>query len=223
MALQTTSRLFIILKTLGAMIETELEKKFNPDFINKCDKVDIEPMGNFDATRYLGTWYETAHVKEFDVFQPGDSVCIEAEYTDLGNNQIQVVNSYQTGSVSEQGDNLESTGWGISRRKSITGKALCDSATDAAACKVEFFNSPFPDVANYNVIDTDYDSYAIVYNCDTASQFQIVWILSRVPVMPEATLIKVMSIISEKIPNFSPTHFDGITYQGPKCTYAKNN
>ena len=78
MSLQTTSRLYIILKTLGAMIETEIEKHFFPDFVNKCDQVDVMPITDFDASRYLGTWYETAHVKEFDVFQPGDSVCIEA-------------------------------------------------------------------------------------------------------------------------------------------------
>ena len=171
MSLQTTSRLFIILKTFGAMIETEIEKHINPEFINKCDKVDIMPITEFDAGRYLGNWYETAHVKEFDVFQPGDSVCIQAKYTDLGNNQIQVVNSYQTGSVTDQGDLTQSTEWGISRRKSITGKGLCDSSDDLGACKVEFFNSKFPAVPNYNIVDTDYDSYSIVYNCDSASQF----------------------------------------------------
>ena len=221
MSLQTTSRLYIILKTFGAMIETEIEKRFNPDFVNKCVQVDVMPITEFDAGRYLGTWYETAHVKEFDVFQPGDSVCIEAQYTDLGNNEIQVVNSYQTGSVSSSDDLTETTGWGISRRKSITGKGLCDSPDDLGQCKVEFFDTAFPQMPNYNVVDTDYDTYSIVYNCDSASQFQIVWLLSRTPVMSDATLIKVMAILAEKIPNFSPTHFDGITYQGPKCTYAK--
>ena len=97
MSVLQTSRLVVILKTLGAMIETEIEKLFEPNFVNKCDKVPIEFMQDFDASRYLGTWYEQAHVKEFDVFQPGDSVCITAEYTDLGNKEIKVVNSYQTG------------------------------------------------------------------------------------------------------------------------------
>ena len=110
-------------------------------------------------------------------------------------------------------------GSGLSRRKSITGKALCDSPTDAAQCKVEFFNRPFGDVPNYNVIHTDYENYTIVYNCDKGSQYQIVWILGREPVMKESTLIKAMSILHEKVPNFSPTHFDGITYQGSQCVY----
>jgi lipocalin len=102
MSVNTTSRLLIILKTLGAIIETEIEEKFNPDFVNKCDVVEVIPVMKFDAARYLGLWYETAHVKEFDVFQPGDSACIEAVYTDLGtgNGEFEVVNSYQRG-VSE--------------------------------------------------------------------------------------------------------------------------
>ena len=209
----------MILETFGEIIETEIEKHFNPDFINKCDKVDIMPMADFDAARYLGTWYETAHVKEF-LFQPSDSVCIVAEYTDNGNNEFSVVNSYQEGSI--QGDLTESTEWGLSRRKSITGHAECVSPDGTAACEVEFFGKPFTGLINYNVIDTDYDSYTLVYMCEENSQNQIVWILSRTPVMSDATLVKVMAILAEKIPNFSPTHFDGITYQGDECTYPKS-
>ena len=216
MSLYQTSRLLMILKTFGEIIETEIEKHFKPDFINKCDKVEIKPMDNFDATRYLGTWYETAHVKEF-LFQPGDSVCIVAEYTDKGNNEFKVVNSYQEGSV--QGDLTESTEWGsLSKRKSITGHATCASPDKTGACEVQFF-SDFKGTPNYNVIDTDYENYTIVYDCNENSQNQIVWILSRTPVMSDATLVKVMAILAEKVPNFSPTHFDGITYQGDQCSY----
>ena len=145
MSILKSSRLLMILETFGEIIETEIEKHFKPDFVNKCDAVEIMPMNNFDAGRYLGTWYEQTHVKEF-IFQPGDSVCIEAEYVDIGNNEFSVVNSYQEGKVTgeEQGDLTETTGWGISRRKSITGKGTCDSPDDTSACKVEFFNSPFP-------------------------------------------------------------------------------
>ena len=159
-------------------------------------------------------------MKEF-LFQPEDSVCVVAEYTDKGNNEFSVVNSYQEGSV--QGDLTETSEWGksLSRRKSDTGHATCVSPDKSAACEVEFFGKAFDGTINYNVIDTDYDSYTIVYDCSEASQNQIVWLLSRTPVMSDATLVKVMAILAEKVPNFSPTHFDGITYQGDQCAYPK--
>ena len=84
MALQTTSRLWIIVKSIGSIIETEVDKLFKPDFVNKCDQVKVQPMKDFDASRYYGVWYEQTHVKEFDVFQPGDAKCIEAKYTPNG-------------------------------------------------------------------------------------------------------------------------------------------
>ena len=44
MSVLQTSKLVMILKTFGAIIETEIEKLFEPDFVNKCDKVPIEFM-----------------------------------------------------------------------------------------------------------------------------------------------------------------------------------
>eukprot|EP00355_Strombidium_rassoulzadegani_P008208 CAMPEP_0168616124 /NCGR_PEP_ID=MMETSP0449_2-20121227/4868_1 /TAXON_ID=1082188 /ORGANISM="Strombidium rassoulzadegani, Strain ras09" /LENGTH=72 /DNA_ID=CAMNT_0008656905 /DNA_START=581 /DNA_END=799 /DNA_ORIENTATION=- len=71
---------------------------------------------------------------------------------------------------------------------------------------------PLPNETNYQVIDTDYENYSLVYNCNEMTQYQIVWILSRKPVMDSATMVKVLGILAERVPNFSPTHFDGITY-----------
>ena len=222
--MQTTSRLWIILKTLGDIIETEVEHIFKPDFVNKCDAVKIEPMANFQPERYLGTWYEQAHVKEFDIFQPGDSKCIEAKYTANGDGTFKVSNTYQNGklsSISEEELGKQSTSWGsfgLSKRKGVTLHGKCNKEGEAAQCYVSFGDKS-PEVSNYNIISTDYDNYTIVYDCKENAQQQIIWILSRKPVMDESVLIKMMTIIHEKIPNFNPKHFDGITYQGSKCTY----
>lgn len=88
----------MILKLFGEVIETEIEKHFKPDFINKCDQVDIAPMADFDPSRYLGTWYEVTHVKEF-IQQPGDSTCIVSQYADQGSGVFGVVQSYQEGTI----------------------------------------------------------------------------------------------------------------------------
>ena len=49
-------------------------------FENKCDKLDVPSMKNFDAQRYFGRWYENKHTKEFEVFQPPDAKCVIADY-----------------------------------------------------------------------------------------------------------------------------------------------
>ena len=37
--------------------------------------------------------------------------------------------------------------------------------------------------------------------------------------MPEELFKQMLETIHEKIPNFNPKHFDGITYQGTDCSY----
>ena len=47
---------------------------------------------------------------------------------------------------------------------SIEGTAFCDSSQ--GKCNVEFFKEASSDGArNYQVIDTDYDNYSLVYYC----------------------------------------------------------
>uniref|UniRef100_A0A7S3FSK0 Lipocalin/cytosolic fatty-acid binding domain-containing protein n=1 Tax=Strombidium rassoulzadegani TaxID=1082188 RepID=A0A7S3FSK0_9SPIT len=219
MTVLKTSKLWVILNAAGSFIKTEVDKLFDPEFVNMCDAVTVDPIQNFDANRYFGTWFEQAHVREFEVFQPTDSVCIQAEYTPNDDGTFRVDNTYQE----DKNHWFSSTSY-FTDRTGITGLAKCDEGV--GSCYVSFFNKAFSDKPNYTVVDTDYDSYSIVYSCQPKTQKQIVWILSRTPELEEQTFKQTLSTIHQKIPNFDPSHFDGVTFQGSNCTYtsgASNN
>jgi len=62
--------------------------------------------------------------------------------------------------------------------QSIDGNATCNGAQ----CAVVFFGHS----GDYRVIETDYESYSLVYSCEQVSanlKFEASWILSRTPLL----------------------------------------
>ena len=61
---------------------------------------------------------------------------------------------------------LGAPGHGLLGRDGITGEAQCDKSQ--GDCSVSFFGSGI-DLTNpnYQVIDTDYDNYTMVYSCES--------------------------------------------------------
>ena len=63
-------------------------------------------------------------------------------------------------------------GWPVSQpsdmlnaRLGVIGDAECDP--ESADCTVNFFGWPFrSETRNYRVIDTDYENFSIVYDCN---------------------------------------------------------
>ena len=51
-------------------------------------------------------------------------------------------------------------------RFGLHGKGKCPAETGAGQCFVKFFLQPFPDESNYQIVDTDYDNYSIIYACE---------------------------------------------------------
>ncbi|KAK3870477.1 hypothetical protein Pcinc_024303 [Petrolisthes cinctipes] len=127
---------------------------------------------NFDSTQYLGLWYENQ--KYPVIFETGGK-CITATYSDNGNNKIGVLNSQR---------NILTN-----KVTTITGEAKFTGSTSEASLTVSFQGIPFGD-GSYNVLDTDYTSYAIVWSCQDLLLFntQILWILTREQ-NPSSTLI----------------------------------
>ena len=86
-----------------------------------------------------------------------------------------VSNSYQGGSpkgISEADLGKEAkwgslTTSGLHKRIHAHGIAHCDES-GLAECYVSFYGAKV-NKSNYQVIDTDYDNYTIVYNCDEAT------------------------------------------------------
>ena len=82
------------------------------------------------------------------------------------------------------------------------------------------------DDPGYLVMDTDYDTYSIVYSCNDLFfgyfSLDYLWILYREPVMPAESLNARLETIKEKLPHYSLYTDAVIGVQGPDvCPYEE--
>jgi apolipoprotein D and lipocalin family protein len=121
----------------------------------------VQPINNFDASRYLGKWYEVARLE--NRFERGLER-VTATYGQRSDGGIMVNRGYDP----------RKQKWSESE-----GKAYFTAAPTTAALKVSFFG---PFYGGYNVIalDSQYQ-YALVSGPDRG----YLWILSRTPTIPE--------------------------------------
>lgn len=116
----------------------------------------------FDATRYLGKWYEIARL---DYKFEKNMNNVTAEYSMLPNGNIRVDN---------KGYNYKQEEW-----KESVGKAKFVNDPTEGRLKVSFFG---PFYAGYNVIALDEDyRYALV----VGDNLNYMWILSRETTIPD--------------------------------------
>ena len=106
---------------------------------------------------------------------------------------------------------------GFAPRFGVTGSASCLD-TPNGQCIVGFFGQQF-DEPNYLVMDTDYETYSMVYACEENSM-AFLWILSRTPTLDADILASLNAQAKERLPNYdwSKAVMDK---QGGKCRYAK--
>ncbi|XP_049959358.1 lazarillo protein [Schistocerca serialis cubense] len=126
---------------------------------------DRSAINDFNATLYMGKWYEYAKMGSMPYEEGG--VCVTAEYS-MSSNNITVVNSMKDNTTHEVNT---TTGWAEFASQLHTDGKL----------SVHFPNSP--SVGNYWILSTDYDNYSIVWSCvkrpDSAASTEISWILLR--------------------------------------------
>ncbi|XP_053671598.1 apolipoprotein D-like [Anopheles nili] len=127
---------------------------------------------NFDVERYLGLWYEIRRYEQ--VFQLGGE-CVTAEYSLNADDSVRVFNSMVVPPSQV--------------RSSDIGRAVIafpDGSPLEAKLNVTFDAAPVEVSANYWVLGTDYDSYAVVWGCFGVGgtlRAESAWILSRTPVL----------------------------------------
>lgn len=120
------------------------------------------PVSPFDASKYLGTWYEIARHKF--KFEHG-LIKTTAHYSLNDDGSIKVVN---------RGYDPKKGKW-----SEAEGKALFRGDKDVAMLKVSFFG---PFYTGYNVVELDDNyKYALVMGKNT----KYLWLLSREKSMPE--------------------------------------
>ncbi|XP_035527086.1 apolipoprotein D-like [Morone saxatilis] len=141
----------------------------------KCPKPAVQK--DFDAARYLGTWYDIQRLPH--AFQKGE--CSTATYSLKSPGVVGVLNRelLADGTIS-----------------SISGSAMAQDPSEPAKLVVSFFENSPP--APYWVLSTDYDNYSLVYSCTDLGVLHVdfAWILSRQPTLPEATMEELHSTLS---------------------------
>jgi len=159
----------------------------------KCP--DITVLKNFDSKKYLGTWFEFSNYDNNFSNAVVGAKCDVAKYTD----------------ATEEGKPLKIN---VLNRAVRKGNGVFDYSAKANAVLgepnnpekpgkliVNFYDPPSKRVStttNYNILDTDYDTYTAVYLCrqikaNTKSEF--LWILTREQFPTDAVVEKATAVI----------------------------
>lgn len=188
---------------------------FNAAAISE-EKVVCDPMPklmDFDATRYLGRWYGNVHSKNqpYITVADEDSICITADYYNLDATTgiFDVTNGGQDGSK-EGNPNSE-----------IQFRGKCPAEEGVPNwCSVSFSPEiPFAE-ANYEVLETDYDSYALVYDCRESENFLYFYILSRTPEMDADLKAELVEKAKAALPNYNFDNMHDVVHD-ERCNYAE--
>ena len=130
----------------------------------------VEPVQGFDATRYLGTWYEVARLDHR--FERG-LTRVTATYAARDDGGIDVLN---------RGFDVAKGSWSEAK-----GRAKFVGPRDVGQLKVSFFG---PFYGGYNVVDLDPTySHALVVGPNRS----YLWILSREPDPPRETVDRLVA------------------------------
>lgn len=123
----------------------------------------VEPVSNFDADAYLGTWYEIARLDHS--FERGLSR-VTAEYSRREDGGIRVIN---------QGFSEQKAEW-----KSAEGRAYFVGDDHTGHLKVSFFG---PFFSTYAVFGLDHEQYQ--YAFVSGFNHSYLWLLARTPTVDE--------------------------------------
>ena len=162
-------------------------------------------MSNFDASQYVGTWYEIA--RDWTFLTESFQSCIVAAYSVSGS-LIRVVNSSYL--------------WPAA----FIPIQLGGYATFTDATGIVSFADPsdFNKDPNYVVIDTDYTSYSLVYACksDDFMWQDTYWFLSRDSAgFSDSRLTSLKEAANSKMPDGYDYNFWMVySIQGASCDYS---
>ena len=104
---------------------------------------------------------------------------------------------------------------------STEGESWARCASDGN-CHVKFWWYP---EGNYQVFDTDYDSYTLIYGCDTwfgLFWMNRAWLLSRTQTLSESTINAAKATLQSKVPDsrYPVDQQWEDTKQGGDCLYG---
>lgn len=172
-----------------------------------------EDTKDFEVADYAGTWYEIKRDK--DVWYEKDTTCVTATYTynpKWWKPYPVRVNNRNTMSDDVGGEISSSDGRAWAR---------CNKKGN---CHVKFWWYP---EGNYQVLDTDFNTYSLVYGCD--NWFGIfhtnqAWILSRATTLSSSDVTTLTDLLKEKVKDkdYPVDEQWEDTVQGGSCNYPSD-
>ncbi|XP_015600997.1 apolipoprotein D [Cephus cinctus] len=144
---------------------------------------DYVPMANFDMNRFLGVWYEAERY-----FQLSEVVarCVTTNYTKGPDGKLRVSNE------------VTNRFTGIKR---ILEGEIKPAASKAEEGKlhVKYTTVPLTPETQYSVLETDYDSYAVLWGCSGIGPVhtQNAWLMTRERSAPGTVLQKAYGVLDK--------------------------
>ncbi|XP_076303411.1 apolipoprotein D-like [Lasioglossum baleicum] len=166
-------KIVLVLSTLALANAQVPSLGFCPEYV---------PMANFDMSKFLGVWFEAERY-----FQLTEVVsrCVMANYTLAPDGKFRVSNE-------------------VTNR--FTGiKRVVEGEIKKAASKAEEgklvvkYTIPLTPETKYSVLETDYDSYAVLWSCAGIGPFhtQNAWVMTRERIAPGPTVQKAYSVLDK--------------------------
>ena len=152
----------------------------------------------------MGTWYEIQR-SHGSPFQPDSFNCTTTAYSNL-NAEAGTFDVYNSSTVKSL------PRFGVHAKASVAG-------LPSGQAIVSFFGQSTGE-PNYNVIDTDYETYAMIYNCvENDDSVPFFTIISRTPKMDHALFSTLTAKAETMLPNYDWS-LVRITKQGEDCNYG---
>jgi len=164
----------------------------------------LSTVKTFNLTAYTGRWFEITKMPM--VFELGQD-CVTADYQKLNESSISVVNSGQI----------------IYTKKRTTVKGMAITTNIPGRLDLHLaLPYPLPGFeGEYDVVDTDYENYAVVYSCKQVVpkhyMVQNAWVLSRKPQLADEYLAKASKALDPF--KIDPKFFMKTT-QDERCIYS---
>ncbi|XP_049874015.1 apolipoprotein D-like isoform X2 [Pectinophora gossypiella] len=134
---------------------------------------DYQPMANFNMKRFLGTWFEA---ERYFTVSELVSRCVTTKYESTPEGRILVSN--------------EITNSLTGMKRVLDGHLQMIGREGEGRIIVKYAALPIPYDTEYSILDTDYDSYAVMWSCSGIGPVhtQNAWVLTRERLAPIATM-----------------------------------
>ncbi|XP_068626806.1 apolipoprotein D-like [Battus philenor] len=134
---------------------------------------DYQPMANFNMNRFLGTWFEAE--RYFSVSELG-SRCVTTKYESTPEGRILVSN--------------EITNAVTGMKRVLEGHLQMIGREGEGRMIVKYATLPVPYDTEFSVLETDYDSYAVMWSCSGIGPVHIqnAWVLTRERLAPQMVM-----------------------------------